>query len=451
MKQIILIFLHTSLWADLGLQEGLYFSPDCNVSFNIHYKDYKNSFVYSIGGVEDNYEYKLNPTMSGMTFTKHFYYENEKKKGNVFAVINPKSNTRFTLQNRWDNSSKIAFKACPKFVNYVYVDSVSMVEKEMKKPKNKHSFNNDFIRSLVEAFPLRKSNVTTYNNLAYHLSKKGAYDAALSLLWMITKRFPNRTVAHLNYADNIVKFNELNNKDYSYDLKKAKHSYLTYIAQMLKQKKGSKIPKQIEQKYKKYYKFLKVLNENIPQDYQILYLTEGDLNADSKKDLSVVIEYTNLSKIENTSNIWERPTNKNERIWLVFLAHNKSYYLFSKNEKLIEADEYTNCDDNFDSIRIKGTNLFLDTHFWCSSGSWEQGSKVYQFIYRDNSLILAGIESEWTHRASTHGAITSKNFLNKKMKVQSTIEFGMPEGKAKWSTLKIDKPIKFEKYRDKHD
>lgn len=452
MKKLLfmVLFLHTSLWADLALEkEGLYISSDCNVSFSIEYNRYKNAFVYSIGGIQNANEYKLNPTSNGMIFTKHFYYENEKKKGNIFAPIN--SETTFTIQNLWDNSSKVAFKGCPKFLNYRYVDSLAMIEKEMKSLKIKHGLNSNFIRSLVEKFPLRKSNVTAYNNLAYHLEKKGAYYEALILLRMITKRFPNRTVAHLNYADNIVKLKKSNKKDYSYKLIDAKHHYLTYITQMLKQKKGSKIPINLQVKYEKYWNFVKVLNKKIKQNYQILYVAEGDLNADSKKDLSVVIEYTDLSKIENTSHIWERPSNKNERVWLVFLAKNKSYYLFRKNKWIIEADEYTNCDDNFDSIRIKGKSLFLDTHFWCSLGGWEQGTEVYQFIYRDNSLILAGSEAQWTHRASAKGEMTSTNFLSKKMRVQATIEFGIPDGKAKWSTLKIDKPIQFEEYMNKHD
>jgi hypothetical protein len=95
---------------------------------------------------------------------------------------------------------------------------------------------------------------------------------------------------------------------------------------------------------------------------------------------------------------------------------------------------------------MKGNNLYLDTHFWCSAGGWEQGSEVYQFIYRDNEIILAGSESEWSHRATTKGAMKSANFLTKKLRVQPTIDFGGAEGKAKWHKIKIDKPIKFEEY-----
>jgi len=374
MTKIVFIFVvfYTKIWADLGLEEGLFISPDTNVTFNINYKD---TFVYSIGGVEDRREYQLEPTAHGMIFTKHFYYEQEKKKGKLFAVI--QTDSTFTIQNRWDNTSKVAFKDSPKFLHYSYVDSVEMVEKAMKTFSHENSLNSDFIRLLVKTFPLRKNNVTAYNNLAYYFEQKRSYDKALTLLHIITKRFPNRTVTHLNYADNIIKLKERNKEDYSYRLEEAKYHYLSYIAQMLKEKKSSRIPQKLQQNYEKYFNFLKVLNKKIKNDYQIIGFAEGDLNGDSQKDISVVIEYTDSSKIENTSSIWERPSNSNKRVWLVFLAKQENYQLFAKNDILIESDKYTNCDDNFDAIRIKSQNLYLDTHFWCSTGGWEQGSLVW--------------------------------------------------------------------------
>ena len=330
--------------------------------------------------------------------------------------------------------------------NIMDVDSIKMLEEKVKSLKKENALNSDFFRTFVEKHPLTSKNVTAYNNIAYYLQKRGANECALTLLDMIIKRFPNRTVTHLNYADSTVTFNENSKEDDSDSLEEAKHHYLSYIAQMLKAKKASKIPKNLKHKYEKYYSFLNILNSEIKKDYQVLYLTEGDIDANGQIDISVVIEYADASKISNTKSIWERPSNINRRVWLLFLAEKNSYKLFRKNQQLIAADEYTNCDDNFDSIRIKNNNLRLNTHFWCGSGGWEMGNRSYQFIYRDNEIILAGSELSWSHRASAKGAIKSANFLTKKLKIQDTKEFGEADGKERWTKIKIDRPVLFEEY-----
>ena len=429
---VMLLLISTNLWADLALEEGVYISSECNITIKI---GNNKGYFYAIDGIDDGEKYPIIPIEEGWSLTKYFYCGS--KDENVFIV--PDNKNGFAIQNRWDNSSKIAFKGCSKTLNYVYVDSVQTVEKKMKELKGNNSLNREFFYALVEAYPLRANNVTAYNNIAYYLEQKGAYDKALMFLDLIVKRFPNRMVTHLNYANTLLKMKESEKEE-------AEPHYLTYISKMLKEHKANRIPRKLKKKYKKYYKFLKKLNSTLKNSYQILDMMEGDINDDSQKDISVVIEYTDSSKIEKSYSIWERPSNKNARVWLMFLGEKKEYKLFTKNEKLIEADEYTNCDDNFDGIRMKGKNLFLDTHFWCSAGGWEQGSEHYQFIYRNNEIILAGSESEWSHRATTKGVMKSANFLTKKLKIQATIDFGGAEGKAKWHKIKIDKPIKFEEY-----
>ena len=91
------------------------------------------------------------------------------------------------------------------------------------------------LSSCLKNVPFSK-NLTKYNDIAYYLEQSGAYKEAIFLLKKITKEFPDRTVAYINLGD---AYWGLGDKE------KAKKAYKTYVEQMKKSGKETKIPKTI--------------------------------------------------------------------------------------------------------------------------------------------------------------------------------------------------------------
>ena len=84
-----------------------------------------------------------------------------------------------------------------------------------------------------------KSNLSSYNNIAYYFQKAGANQEAIFLLEKILKKYPNRTVAYYNLGD---AYWAIDKKE------KAKQAYKTYIKQMTAKGKEKKIPKTVLQR-----------------------------------------------------------------------------------------------------------------------------------------------------------------------------------------------------------
>lgn len=67
--------------------------------------------------------------------------------------------------------------------------------------QNSASADIAFLRQVQQELPLKRSNVTLYNNIAYHLDRHGHYEAAVFLLEGIVRSFKDRTVAYINLGD----------------------------------------------------------------------------------------------------------------------------------------------------------------------------------------------------------------------------------------------------------
>ena len=459
MKKVILIFLITiGLWAEASITEGLYISDECHISIKIENR--LDISYYTLYEHSDSKEHELNITTEDKDTYLRFSalyktYDNDgdgsshsdinsgDKAGKATALL--ENDSAFSIQNYGNSMNPyMTFNGCAKFLHYKRIDSVSMLEKKLKTAKTIKKYSNGFIYAFRYQFAVTSHNVESYNNVAYYLQKKGGHKRALILLGDVLLSFPSRVVAHYNYAQSVEAL--LKEGDNSFNQKEIDRHYLSYIAQLLFDKKAHKIPKKLKTIYSSYYAILKDINKKISEKYQVLGVAKGDINNDAQQDISLVVELVKGSKIKTREKYSSRPSNTNKRIWLVYLAEKGQYTFFRKNKHLIKADEYTNCDDNFDDIKIEKNSLFLNTHYWCSMGSWSMGGADYQFIYRDKELILAGIESHSNHRGSGEGHTKSANYLTKRVKTQKTVDMGDAEGKANWEKLEIGNPIKFESY-----
>jgi len=125
------------------------------------------------------------------------------------------------------------------------LDSYKIIEAEYNKQKKFNYLIRFFsLKELDRWFKIKsikKSTLTTYNNIAYYLEKAKAYKESAYLLEKILEKFPNRTVAYLNLGD---AYWGLENKE------KAKEAYQTYIKQMKANGKEKKIPKVVLERVK---------------------------------------------------------------------------------------------------------------------------------------------------------------------------------------------------------
>jgi len=112
----------------------------------------------------------------------------------------------------------------------------SLFQDIIKLYKNKEFLT---LKALIKSVNLKhlkieKSNLPTYNNIAYYLQKAGSNKEAVYLLEKIIAKYPNRTVAYYNLGDAYWALG---------DKKKARKAYTTYTEQMCDAGKQKRIPK----------------------------------------------------------------------------------------------------------------------------------------------------------------------------------------------------------------
>lgn len=426
----LLLLLVISLFAKYPLNEGLYINELDDVVIEIRNSVDKSYFTF----IRSEYPKPDN---------KIEVLNKDEKVYLIFNYNDDEKNVNFTKTAVIENIDSFFMKdeVNQNDVKYSRITSLEAFEVLLKNVKSIEKYNNFPINSLQNQFRMSIENIEIYSNIAHYFYEINGYQQAMEILVDILEYFTNRTKDHYKLAKSMEKL--LDKKDIYYinETSIDKH-YLSYIAQMLYDKRDSEIPKELMYRYSKYIDILIELNNLQKEKYQVLDITQGDLNKDGLDDISLVIETVEPNKIE-IGNYYFYSSNINERVWIVFLNSNDKYELIAKNSSLIYSNESTNCDDSFDNIEIKKESLFLYTHYWCSSSSWGEGNKRYQFIYRNNKLILAGTEEFHDSGVDGTGEMISTNYLTKKQIIQQTIYHGDPEGKPKIVTLELKTPIEF--------
>lgn len=386
------------------IDEGIYRAKDCDVSIFISSYG-KNKHSYEFLGLEKRYRGDLIYKHDSVLFDK-LYVDAKVKRKNYFLFHN------------------ILFEKCDKRLEYHKVDDLKVIEKDIKNKKNLDRYTFPFFYSLQELFPINEKYVGIYNNIAYDLYQAKKFEASVSLLRNILQLYPDRMVAYLNMGDALL---AMNKKD------EAKPYYLSYMLQMLKLGNEKKIPKDLWLTYSDELNIIRTLNRTIKENYQILDIAQGEINNDHFKDCVVVISYVDRGKIEYQQ--FGKPSNTNKRLLLVLLGGKDSFTVYTQTNHAIYPDDVPNCDDSFNGIKIKNKSLYIAYRYWCSAGGWSQGEETYQFLYRDNKMVLAGLESWNNSRASGEGKEVSANFLTKKLSIQKTVDFDKPQGKVVWKSI----------------
>ncbi len=445
----IISFIASPLCAQ-SLEQGLYISDQCGVMIGIEnpYHDHFNYYLHDESHNTDYYQLDLS---GGQLKFKGLNARNSpdndrfgKADGDDVSVAKAKlvNSERFSLQNYSQTaSSSVIFEGCAEVLDYNRITSASQLLTRLRRSEHKientgayfwFNFYKKYFRSLA-------NEEVAANNLAFYLYQTGQYAEAEALLWQIVDRLPDRTVAHLNYADVLNKLG----RTYQGEKGRDKLHYLTYLSQMLFDNKRKRIPNELKSLYTHYFPLLEMLNRSVGEKYVVIAEAVGDLNRDGKDDISIIVELADRNKIEDVENRGDRFPDKNQRLWFVFLGKPGSYSQIGMNDSLLLPDENPNCDDPLGVVSMSNNSLYLHTGYWCSMGSWGQGSVKYQFIYRNNQLLLAGKEEMHDNRASGEGEYISTNYLTGRQKIQKFIDHGSPVGQPVWSTLEDSAAVTF--------
>jgi len=120
-----------------------------------------------------------------------------------------------------------------------------------------------FLRQVQQELPLKRSNVTLYNNIAYHLDRHGHYEAAVFLLEGIVKSFKDRTVAYINLGD---AYWALEQKE------PAQTAYAEYIRLMRHNGRAARIPERV-------FTRMELERDSVINQASYLKVTEAQLRA----------------------------------------------------------------------------------------------------------------------------------------------------------------------------
>lgn len=446
MKKVLfflLFFADLSIANSLKLEKGLYSTPSCDIAINI--SNYANKYTYELLGLPQNYRGDLIFEKETISFDKLQQQLNpdqpKSSKSNPDINGQLKGKNYFVFHNYGEVADPyMLFEKCDKQLEYHKIEDLKNIENDLKAKRNLDKYSLSFFATLQEYFPINNESLQIYNDIAYYLYQAEKYEVAISLLDDILHRYPDRIVAHLNIADALVANDAA---------EEAKMHYLTYIAQMMKTGKEKRIPKAILDKYPEELRIIQALVGTVDENFEILDIAKGDINQDKREDRAVVIAYVDRNKIE-TNLQFMKPSNINERPLLLYLGTRNGFKLHTETDQAIFPDDVPNCEDSFNGIEIKQKSLYITYHYWCSAGGWSQGEEQYQFLYRNNAMVLAGLESWDNSRATGEGKQISANFLTQKISIQKTIEFDKPQGKAVWKNIKLKEPILLQYFSVNH-
>lgn len=150
------------------------------------------------------------------------------------------------------------------------------------------------------------------------------------------------------------------------------------------------------------------LKSFIPEGYEALSITSGDLNLDSFTDIVLIVKKTNEKE---TSDVIENPT---KRPLLILLGEGKNKYkLAARNDNVVLCIDCGGIfGDPFEGVSIKN-GIFSVEHYGGSAWRW---TKIITFKYspKDKNWILTRVGADSFHTSDPNKVETTiktaKNF-----------------------------------------
>jgi len=123
--------------------------------------------------------------------------------------------------------------------------------------------------------------------------------------------------------------------------------------------------------------------ELIPAGWQVEAQSSGDLDADGRLDLVLVLVGAGVDlSIEDKTLVGPR------RLIIAFGAEAGFERIISNNQFIPPADD-PDMEDVFDGLAITGGNLMLDLRLFAFAGGWSMWRKSFTFHWEDGAFVLA--------------------------------------------------------------
>lgn len=166
-------------------------------------------------------------------------------------------------------------------------------------------------------------------------------------------------------------------------------------------------------------KFPQIENLNVVETF------EGYINKDNEKDLVVLYQETDPSKIKKNKNILGvEIINENNRKIIVFIKDKNKYIKVGEAKFPQEADYENFCKvDPFNGVTIEKNILTIKLHNWSMCENWDSFYYDYSFSYNQKEEKLRLIDKTFVYMKRNTGdkEIYNTNFLTKKETVTTNL------------------------------
>lgn len=159
----------------------------------------------------------------------------------------------------------------------------------------------------------------------------------------------------------------------------------------------------------------------VPEGWVIEQRLDGDLNADKRADLVLVLRQQDPRNVVEHDGMGISPLDSSPRLLAIAWSRpDGSYALAAQNHTLIPRHEYPNLSDVFEDgaggVSIVRGTLRVGLYFFANAGSWSTGSTTYTFRWQDNAFALIGYDSQSMMRNSGETEALSINYSTAKLR-----------------------------------
>lgn len=162
----------------------------------------------------------------------------------------------------------------------------------------------------------------------------------------------------------------------------------------------------------------------VPAGWRLESTATGDLNADGRPDLAIVLKCANRRNIvANTQGLGPDPYDSNPRILAVIFAQPAGgYRLALENHTLIPRPDNPVASDFLEDggVKIERGVMKITMSLFLSAGGWGTGARTYTFRWQNNRFELIGFDKQDLQRNTGEMVSTSINYSTRKVRIATS-------------------------------
>ena len=159
----------------------------------------------------------------------------------------------------------------------------------------------------------------------------------------------------------------------------------------------------------------------IPDGWELLSSTEGDINRDGVMDIAFVIEKSDSATTQSPGKLTVENVERRPRILAVYVGNGNT----SDYKKVLQSNHFIlqrtspNMAEPFSELSINDAGkLEIVFSIWFTAGSWSRTNYIYGFKFCNNEFLLTNYQRTEVHRARGSVDITDINFQDKEIEIE---------------------------------